>query len=225
MTIGRKLLFGGVCLVFIPMVLVGWYSYYSGSKYLTQTARERTAETARHLADLVQVVLEDEIKLMRDLSVGNTTLRVLEKVDREGVSAASKDVADLDRKLKNFMKELGAHYETIFVTDSKGLILSDGVGGGYKGLSVADRAYFIASMQGKPSAGDIVRSKKTENPVVMASAPIYDSRGKILGAVCAAMKMDFWEEKVAKVKLGGTGYSVLIGEGSLAWPILILGMY
>ncbi|MFH1134793.1 MAG: methyl-accepting chemotaxis protein [Pseudomonadota bacterium] len=215
MSLGKKLLLGGIFLVSVPLVFVGLYAYFDGSRALTAAAQERTASTAMHLADLVQVIMEDEIKLMKDVSVGNTTLRTMNKVGKDGAAASATEIEDLDRKLAGFMKEIGQNYEAIFVADSKGAIISDGVGGSYKNISVVDRAYFKESMQGRPSAGEIVQSKKTGNPVAIVSTPIKEDGGQTLGVVVAALKLNFWEEKISRVKIGRTGYAVLVQSNTM----------
>ncbi|MDQ5987334.1 MAG: hypothetical protein CSYNP_03074 [Syntrophus sp. SKADARSKE-3] len=108
------------------------------------------------------------------------------------------------------MKKIGGDYETIMIIDANGIIQADGVGGSYKGINVGERDYFKAAKDGKAVIGTAIKSKKTGHPVSVACAPLYGPEGQFLGALGAALKIDFIIDKLASIKLGQTGYAWMI---------------
>ncbi|ADK83461.1 methyl-accepting chemotaxis sensory transducer [Desulfarculus baarsii DSM 2075] len=212
MTLKTKLILGGVILVSLPLLIVGVYSYVASSKALTANAEENALSTAQRLADMANTYMEMESRLIREVAVGNTTIAVAEK---NHVGAADADVKELDRKLASFIKTVGQDYATIFVTNVKGDIIADGVGGGYKGLNVGDRAYLKEALTGKVAAGEIVLDKKTNKPVMLIAVPVMGQSGKVVGVTAAAIGMEFWNKNLTNVRMGQTGYPFMVNKDGL----------
>jgi methyl-accepting chemotaxis protein len=119
------------------------------------------------------------------------------------------DIERLNRHLAALMKQIGSEYETIIVTNTEGVIFADGTNGEYKGISLADRDYFKTAKAGKASIGTVIKSKKTGNPVVPISAPLLGAGGEFVGSILIPLKIDFLVEKIARTKMGKTGYAFM----------------
>jgi len=77
----------------------------------------------------------------------------------------------------------------------------------YKGTNIASRDYFKAARQeGKTVLGNMVLSKSTGKPIVVACAPIKAKDGKFLGAFGLVIKADYFSDVVSNRKIGETGY-------------------
>ena len=213
-SLGKKLTVGGAALVVIPLLLVGWLTQYRAGTAIENMARQEAQHTAQRLADLAQTLLSEEIKLVKELASGNTPIRVAAKVAKDGVEASAADIADLDKKLASAMREIGHDYEVIIVTDAKGVVISDSLGGSNKGINTSDRDYFQAAKAGKAMVSQPVRSKKTGNPVVVVAAPIPSSGG-FVGAMAAIMKLDVLSQKITATKIGQTGYAFMNDKNGL----------
>ena len=205
MKLGYKLTIGGILIVLIPILIVGVFAAMQSARSLEKVATDQLAQIAKSLSDMVQLVLQEELKNVSGLSVDPAIVGALTGGPTEAAS----------EKLSGLMKKIGGDYETILLTDAAGIIQADGVGGSYKGINVGDRDYFLAAKSGKASIGTAIRSKKTGNPVVVACSPVYGPSGQFVGALGAAVKMDFLIEKLSTVKLGKTGYAWMSDKRAL----------
>jgi methyl-accepting chemotaxis protein len=212
MSLGKKLLLGGLALVIIPVLAVGIYSFYRASSGLRTQAVENAGATAIRAANQVQTVMEGQINLMTELASGNTARRATKNIYRKGLEYALNEITDLDRELGEFMETMGQDYEMVFVADHTGQVVSDGSGGKYKSVTMGDREYFKEAMGGQASMGHIVKSEETGLPLVVVAVPVRGSGDQVLGVAGATLKLDFWNRKVANIKLGQTGILYMVDQ-------------
>jgi methyl-accepting chemotaxis protein len=170
---------------------------------------------ADSLADTINIALTEELKLASDLSVGNATVRALTHIREKGREASAAVVDSLDYKLSNAMQRIGQDYESIFATDVSGTIVSDGVGGGYKDISIADRTYFQNAINGKGNVGRPVYSKKSGNAVIPVCAPIRSAAGKIVGTLVVVTRIEVIAPYILDLKIGKTGYAYMVDDRGL----------
>uniref|UniRef100_A0A7C4RI34 Methyl-accepting chemotaxis protein n=1 Tax=Desulfatirhabdium butyrativorans TaxID=340467 RepID=A0A7C4RI34_9BACT len=206
-----KLVLGGISIMAVPLAIVGTWSTIRSSRTVQEITSNSLLNVAKSLAGTVDVLFVEELKMAEELSVGNTTIATATKVAEVGTENAKTEIDHLDTKLANAMKQIGKGYEGIFVSDVQGQIYSDGVQGGYKGISIQDRDYFKKAVQtGKPVIANAVKSKKSGKPVVPIVAPIFSPKGKLVGILGLIVKTDFLAEHVLSVKIGKTGYAYLV---------------
>ncbi|MBT8490089.1 MAG: Cache 3/Cache 2 fusion domain-containing protein [Deltaproteobacteria bacterium] len=214
-SLGFKLVTAGIIAVLIPLMVVGVFSVMKASDSLEKISKEQAMNIAKDVSNMVGLVLQEEMKLTTDLSVGNATIQAATMVTREGVKKAEEDIAQLDLKLSTAMRKIGHDYEVIFVTDADGKIYADGVGGGYKGISVADRGYFQLAKNGKINIGNPLISKKTGKAVVPLCAPILSRSGECVGTLSIILKTDFFADKITNIKIGDTGYVYMVNKEAI----------
>ncbi len=200
MTLGFKLVAGGIIAVLIPLLVVGLFAAIKAGNALDEAAKDRAMKGAHYLADMVQEVLTVELKLASELAMSNDAIN----------AAANAKVETMNGKLADAMTKIGKDYETIMVTDANGIVVSDGNKGEYNGLSLADREYFQKAKSGKANVGAVVKSKKTGNPVATACAPIMKD-GTFVGTVTIVLKIDYLSDKVTD-KVGQTGYGFMADQ-------------
>jgi methyl-accepting chemotaxis protein len=203
MTLGFKLVAGGIIAVMIPLLVVGIFAVVKASTALEDVAMERAEKGAAKLADLVQEVLVAELKVATEISLSGDAVN----------AAAGINTEVMNKRLSDAMAKIGKDYEVILITDANGTVVSDGNNGDYKGISLADREYFKTAKSGKPSVGTVVKSKKTGNPVANVCAPITKD-GSFIGALLVALKIDYLSSKVT-AKMGQTGYGFMIDHTGL----------
>ncbi|MBW1940470.1 MAG: Cache 3/Cache 2 fusion domain-containing protein, partial [Deltaproteobacteria bacterium] len=216
MTLGFKLVAGGIACVLIPLLAVGLFSINKASNGLETLSKEQVSNIAKDLADMTQLVLLEELKLVKDLSVGNATIKAATKVAETGIEDASLEIEKLNHKLSMAMKTIGNDYESILVTDSNGTVFADGDAGKYKGMSLAAREYFHIAKQGTVNVATPVKSKISGNPIAPVCAPIFSQTGRFVGAVATVLKIDFITDKISSVKVGETGYPFMVDKTGLA---------
>jgi methyl-accepting chemotaxis protein len=210
-----KLLTGGSLCVLLPLMAFAYFSDMQLSKELKSANEQNVLNIARSLSVLTQTVLQEEIKLAKDLAVGNTTIDVAAKVAEAGIAGASTDIQRLEKKLVNTMKQIGENYESIIVCDVEGIVYADSVGGGNKGIAVKDRQYFQDAKANKITISTPVKSKKTGNPVVPICVPVLSASGQFTGALAIVLKIDFLSEKMLSFRVGKTGYPFMVDRNGL----------
>jgi methyl-accepting chemotaxis protein len=214
-TLGFKLIFGGIMAVIIPLMVVGLFSVNKASDALVSLGRGQAAQVAKDLAAMTDLALNLEVKLVKEMANGNTTIAtataVAESIDVGTVAA----IADLNRKLSRAFKQIGQDYEAILVADADGKVYADSAGGKHHGMDLAVREYFKLAKQGKANVSAAVKSKLSGNPIAPVCAPVYTESGEFGGAVVAVLKIDFLTEKITSVKLGTTGYPFMIDKTGL----------
>jgi methyl-accepting chemotaxis protein len=210
LTLGMKIVFGGIALALVPLSGVSFFAVMKASDTLESISAAHSVQQARTLAVSISSFLSEEVKLAVELSAGNTPIDVGTKVARDGVQSSSSEIEKLDRKLSHAMKLIGTDYEGIFVTDPLGNIYSDSADGAYKGGSIAEQDYFGKAKSGKSSIGTVVKSKKTGNPLIPVSAPISSKDGAFVGAMVTVLKADLLSDQLAGMKIGETGYGFMI---------------
>ena len=210
-----KLLTGGTLCVLFPLLAFAVFSDVQLSRDMKATNEQNTLNIAKSLSTLTQMVLQGEIKLARDLAVGNTTIDVAAKVAEAGIAASSADIQRLEQKLVNTMKQIGESYESIIVCNTEGIVYADSVGGSNKGISVKDRPYFQDAKSNKINLSTPVKSKKTGNPVLPICIPVFSPSGQFAGALAIVLKIDFLSEKILAVKFGKTGFPFMVDRNGL----------
>ncbi|MCF8084996.1 MAG: Cache 3/Cache 2 fusion domain-containing protein [Deltaproteobacteria bacterium] len=211
-----KLIVGGILIVLIPVLVIGIFSVTKASKSLEVLAKEQAINLAKDLANMTQLVLQEEVKLVQELRSSNTVLNAAAAVDKTTVEESGDEIAALNAMLSRQMKDLGQDLESILVADANGMVFADGAKGKFKGMSMADRDYFQTAKQGTANVSTPIKSKISGKPVAPVCAPILSDSGQFLGAVTNVMKMDFLSEKITSVKVGETGYPFMLDKIGVA---------
>jgi methyl-accepting chemotaxis protein len=211
LSLAKKLIFGGIALVAIPLAVVGWYAYETAAEATTQLSKASAATTAQNLADMTQLVLVEEVKLVEELAAGTTTRAAAAAVQADPPAAAPA-VAALQAKLDRAMDRIGQTYEVVLFAGPDGKVLADGNQGAYQGISVADREYFKTARAGEVLAGQVVRSKKTGKLLAMFGAPVKGDDGKVAAVMATGLELGFLQEKILATRAGETGYPFVISK-------------
>jgi len=209
MTLGTRLVLGGILIVMVPLVIVGMLAVIKASDALTELSREQAGLVAAKLADLTQATMSEELKTAKGLALEPFTIETAAKVAKGNAQEAASDIERLNRHLTNLMKQVGSEYELIFITSPDGQVFADNAGEAAKNYNVADRDYFKAAKSGKASIGSVVKSKASGNPVVPIGVPLLGEKGEFVGCFSVLLKIDFLVERITSTKLGKTGYSFM----------------
>ena len=207
--LGTRLILGGILIVLVPLVIIGLLAVMKSTDALTELSREQGAMVAAKLAEMTQVAVSEELRVVKELALEERTVETTAKVAQGKAEEAATDIERLNRHLANVMKQIGSDYEHIVIANAEGVVFADGSNGKVKGLNVADRDYFKAAKEGKASIGAVSKSKMTGNPIMPIGAPILGAGGELLGSIAAIVKIDFLVEKITGTKLGKTGYSFM----------------
>jgi methyl-accepting chemotaxis protein len=217
MSLAKKLMIGGVVMVLVPMLVMGWFGYYEASIGLEKQAYASAGGTAERLADMVQLVMEEEVKIVEGVANSDTAISAATKVAKDGLDKAEAEISAINKMLVRLKKsDMGKDYEIIFLAGMDGKVYADSRGGKLKGLDLSSRDYYPIVTSGKVATGSVVKSKASGLPVTVVAVPIKDpASGKVVSFAATAIDIDFLNKKVAGVKLGSTGYPFMVDSKAL----------
>ena len=217
MSLAKKLMIGGVFMVAVPMLVMGWFAYYEASKGLNEEAYAFAGSTAERVADTAELVMQEEVKIIEELALSNATLAAAKKVAKDGISKAEEQAKALTAMLTRLKaSNAGKDYETIFIAGLDGKVFADSMGGKLKGLDLSGRSYVPVVKSGRVAVGQVLKSKTTGLPVAVVAVPVKDpDNGKVIGFVGTAINLDFLNHKLAGAKLGTTGYVFVVDSKAL----------
>lgn len=213
-----KLIVGGILAVVVPLTVVGIFSITKSSKALVSVSKGQAQNLAQTLATMVDVALEQEVKLAREMAIEPLVKNAAIRVSQVGIDDAISDLKAADAFLVDVFKEIGVDYNVLFVTDSKGAFIADSAGGTNreKKISVATRDYFISVKNtGNIAIGSPVRSKTTGQPIIVVAVPLETVSGQFAGIFGISLQLSALSDKVTQVKVGKTGYSFMIANDGM----------
>ncbi len=208
-SLGKKLVIGGIALVGIPLIVVGAFTLYRASRGVTGLAEEGVAGVTQSLAGMAQLAMQQEIKVAQTVARNALMSDALAKLAKEGPEAAKGALAQASGYLAEVRKGAGEDYETVLMVTPRGVVVADSLEGKSQGQDLSAREYIKQALAGRANASQVVRSSLTKHPVAMVAAPVGDKDGKAVGGILIAVNVKFLADRVAGAKLGRTGYAYL----------------
>jgi methyl-accepting chemotaxis protein len=212
LTLAKKLIIGGVVLVLVPLLVLGWYALDRASRGLNEAALGNAGNTAKRVADMVELYLQGEVKIAQSLAIDHTSVDALKASAQTGIGAAKQKIEELSETLGGFSKAVGKDYEAVIVIDKSGKVIAGNLGGKLRGIDLSERKYFKQAISGKTNAGDVVLSKNSGLPVTVVATPVKDNSGSILGVTALVVDLKYLSGKVTGFKVGETGYAWLVND-------------
>ena len=207
-----KLIVGGILAVFLPLIIIGIFSVTKASGALKLLAEEKVVNQAEDLADATQMLIQEQVKQLGQLSEIDSIRQSL-VARASGAEDAAEQLDRVAEMLSRIMEKSGKDIENILVTDSEGEVLADAAGQRY---SIADRSYFKSTKQKlEITISEVVKSKGSGKPVQPFCAPVLSVQGKLLGTITSVVSIDFISDKIASVSFGKTGYAYMIDQDGI----------
>ncbi|WP_110955808.1 methyl-accepting chemotaxis protein [Anaerosinus massiliensis] len=107
-------------------------------------------------------------------------------------------------------KQANPEYDSVVFADATGASINES---GAR-ISVASRAFFKETMQGKTLISDPMTSAATGKTVVMVSIPVKNG-GKMTGIVFGTVPIDVLKQKILDIKVGETGFASIVRKDGL----------
>ena len=202
--LSTKLLIGGILLTVAPIAITGVISVIRTEAALSQLSDDSVVSMAQDLADLTQIVLKEEIKTAKHLSVNNIAVSALEEAKNGGKDAARKLEA-LSALLAKTHSESESIYEEIVALDANGTVVADWENN--PGDEMGGQACFKAAQEGRSSVSEPIRSEISGDVLIPFSSPVTSASGEFLGAIVLLPKLDLVSGIITSKKLGETGYA------------------
>ena len=217
-SIASKLIIGGVAAVLIPLIAVGYISFTKANTALMDLSKHQATGIASDLARLTRHVIEAELEKARAMASQNEIVALATAVDQDGVAANGALIGEVFADLSREFRNMGDHYQGIFITDTRGQLYTGVLAGGkeYKGSNIGEQDYFRKALQeGRPVFSSVVLSQNTGRPIAVALVPVVTVNGKRVGTFGTVIKADYFTELVSNRKIGQTGYGYMIDHKGL----------
>lgn len=212
MTLTRKLVFAGVTIGLISVLSIGLAAVIKTSGEFGSLANQRVNQVARNTADLVELSIVQEVKLLKAIALDRDIVEVASKVAKEGVDNAGPQIELLQRKLSDIQSNVGENYDSIALIDQNGIVFADSLGGKNKGINIADRKYFKIAKHGKCNVASAIKSRANGKPIVPLVAPVFNDKKEVVGVLAIMLKMDYLLEKISKINVGRSGYAYMVDQ-------------
>lgn len=213
-----RLVSGGITLVLLPLLVIGFLSISKSSTALSTLSKNQAENIAADLSRLADNILTEKMKLAEVISADRLVVSVLGTVKQLGVNGAKEQIMELHQSLGATFSKMGAAYQGIFVTDAAGNIFTGVLEGGaeYKGINIADRTYFQnAKATGKTIIGDLARSEATSKLISVICAPVKSESQEFVGTLGVVLKVEFLTGLISGRKIGTTGYGFMTDKNGL----------
>lgn len=214
-TIGFQLLTGTVLFTSILIIGIGTIAVFTVSNSFERNSCGNMTNTAENIANMLQLVLESELTLTKEMASDSTVIVATAQVNETGpgLNQSMNDLLNL--ALADKKRIIGSKCETIMVSDLKGLIISDSDGGVHIGETIAKREYFKKAIQGNIVISRAFKSKRTGNPVVQLCAPVFSDNEKCAGLLSYVLKVDYLTHIINTEKVGNSGYPFIVDHTGL----------
>jgi len=216
MTLGKKLLTGGLLAVAIPIIIVGVVSVYQASKNTYKDKQDDMAIISESLAGSLETTMYEQLLVIKNISYSNSVIAAAEKMEREGEKNSRHEIALAEKELIKIKNAEGDRLSSVNIVGRNGIFFASSDRQTFKGTDISKREYFINALKGKPSAGSVVVSATTGRVVCTSAAPVYSSNGKdITGVVIIALELRFFSDISQEMKIGKGGYIFIVDKNGL----------
>lgn len=212
-----KLIVGGILAVLVPLTVVGFFAINKASTALVNAAKGQALHIAENLTAMIDVAIEQEVKLATEMALGPLVEDAAKKVFENGQNNSMGELKTLDSFLVKIYKQIGSGYDLMFVTDSAGTTIADSTGGSLREtkMSVADRDYFNTARAGKISTGIPTLSRASGKPIFVVAVPLKTDSNQFAGIFATVVQLDTLSDKITKIKVGKTGYPFMMDKAGL----------
>ena len=113
------------------------------------------------------------------------------------------------------LKDAYTYYSNIFLADKQGSIIAASNAEAVGEVSVADRDYFGASIQGDEAISKVIKSRATGKPVFVISSPVK-RQDEIQGVLLATVLLDSFSSKfIDSIQIGEKGYAFAYNDSGM----------
>ena len=213
LTLGTKLLIGGILVVAIPIIVIGMVSVYQATEITFNDKKEDMAIISESLAGALEVGMHEQLFSIKNRSYSNSIIAAAEKLAKEGEAKSRQEMALAERELIKIKKAEGDRLSSINIVGKNGIFLVSSDNKTFKGTNISKREYFTKALNGTPNIGSVVVSVSTGRVVCTSASPIYSSTGKdIIGVVTMALELKYFSDFFEKMKIGKAGYAYIVDK-------------
>ena len=208
-----KLIAGGIAAAIIPLLIVGFLSFYKASRSLVSGAQFQCTQMAADLAMLTENMMKKDETFARTTAHTPQVVQAVQQANALGLTGQAFD--ELKALLVTFLNKSNGDYENIFVVDKQGTIICDSMGAKDKVGSLGTRTYFKQAMKGKTALSAPMLSPATGKRSILLAHPIRNSSQAVTGVLALSVNLEELSQIIGSVKLGKTGIPFMVSKTGL----------
>ena len=209
LSLKNRFLIPTLILIFAGMGISSGISYFKARNSLQDSIVSQINQLTRSTTGQLASWIQD-----RQLDVGSwSKIKVYRTAVQDSfVGKAARKSASL--QLANLAKDYG-YYENICVATPTGDLVAASVPAVVGKISVADRGYFKNALKGTMAISPVLKSKQSENPVVVIASPIR-VKESVAGVLFGVLDLNSFSKKhINTIKIGEKGYAYLLDENGI----------
>ncbi len=216
LTLGTKLLIGGLLVLAIPILVIGIVSVYESTQSITQMGKADMVSIAESLAAALDITMNEQMTVVRNISCSNSVIAAAEKVSKDRGKSSQSEILLAQKEITKMKAAVGDRLSSITLVGKNGVVYASSDQGKLNGLDLKGRDYLNKAFEGVTNVGSVIISRASGRVICTAACPIYAPSGKeIMGAVVMAMELKFFSDILDKIKIGKTGYAYILDKNGL----------
>lgn len=205
-TLTTKLLCGGFAVLILPLLILSIFFLSSASTAMHALSKQQLVTLRQSLVDQFNLLIKGQIDLLSNASTRDSVVQdILKTISHSQVA----ELAQFKLNTQTTMFHDKNVYEVFYVTDEKGKVIGDTCEKAFHGNNVSSQDFFIKSMEGTTTVGEVVKNKADGGASLVIAAPAK-WQGKTMGIIGAHWKLDFLNKKIKELTIGKTGYAFII---------------
>lgn len=211
MHIKKKLPMTMIILISIPMLILSYAIYNYTYMSVTNSSKNHIKQVTLIEGNALITFIDYQIKEV-ELSARIESVIELLKEAKQSKDLKqfidTKEVLSVNKLLTLRVEELN-DIQHSFICDLKGNIIADSNPEGLM-LDLTDREYFQQAIKGKVVISDEMKSKISNEDIIVVASPVRDEKENILGLYCNAIQISAFDKYIENIKIGNTGYAYLV---------------
>ncbi|WP_419661170.1 methyl-accepting chemotaxis sensory transducer with Cache sensor and HAMP linker domain [Desulfosarcina variabilis str. Montpellier] len=206
MNIRNKFLIPTILLIIVGMGVSATISYVKSRNALSVALLDNVEQRTNSVATSLQSWIKD-----RQLDLKSWSQEEIYAKATKSSIIGKAARASANEKLARLKTDYG-YYEDISLSGIGGVVIASNNEAVIGKISIKDRPYFKAAMDGQLFVSDAVISRGSGNPVFVIAAPVTD-KGRITGVLTGIVSIASFSHKfIDPIKIGQTGYAYALNK-------------
>ena len=182
----------------LPLLFSIIVTFEQSERTTVQAVFEANRNLAANIADDIDAIFIEKVRLLK-IVANNAEIKSTDPLRQTAV-----------------LRDLYFHSGDIgiaLLADSQGKLIARSDDQPIAGISYFDRDYFQQMLRTRTTAiSGVIQSRSTGHQVIGLAEPVIGWNGELLGAVIINVELEKLGQRIAKTKIGQTGYAILINE-------------
>jgi len=214
-----KLLTGGILMVMVPLLVVGYFSTDIATKAMETKAKTESERLAVGLASAMEMAINEQLHIARGLAASYRSFGGMDIRFYGGMGIDELTENRLNASLLKTVKQLGDACDGLFLGDARGNLFAGARQDDsfpYKGKSIADTPCFNQMLETDSAAvSQVTDSGSGKERIIKFLAPIMDKGDNVAGVLGMDINFEKLAGHVSDTRIGTTGYAYMVDRQGL----------